>query len=204
MLAPERIKIEVELFWIMPVTLVSMTALMAVVPEPVPELVIVPVLLTLVVERVIPEAIALLLLSTRLPVPVTPPDTVSTALPLELLFVRVVPPLFTVRAVVLIVRAEVVLFSMICVTFAPTPPLIVTLPLFVPELVIVPVLLTDAVERVMPEAIALLFLRIKLPVPVTPPDTVSRELPLALLFVRVVPVTPFTVMAPLTVRAEVG
>ena len=90
-----------------------MAALIVVEPAPVPELVMVPILLTLVVERVIPETIALLLLSIRLPVPVMPPDTVSTELPLLLLFVRVLPELFTVMAVVLIVRAEVALFSMI-------------------------------------------------------------------------------------------
>ena len=75
-----------------------MTALISVTPLPVPELVIVPMLLTLVVERVMPLAILLLLLSIRLPVPLTPPETVSSELPLALLFVRVVPPLFTVRA----------------------------------------------------------------------------------------------------------
>src|SRR5215470_14374228 len=91
---------------------------MVVPPEPLPLLVIVPVLLTEVVDNVMPLAIALLLLSTRLPVPVTPPDTVSSALPLALLFVSVVPPLFTVSALVLIVSAEVVLFSVIAVSHA--------------------------------------------------------------------------------------
>ena len=120
------------LFWMTPVTLVPMTALMVVPPEPEPELVMVPALLTEVVERVIPAAIELLLLRMRLPVPLIPPETVKSALPLELELVRVVPPLFTVKAVVLIVSAEVVLFSVIAVTFAPTPPLMVVVPLLLP------------------------------------------------------------------------
>src|SRR6266446_5189063 len=126
-----------------------MTALMRVEPLPVPELVIVPVLLTLAPERVMPLAIELLLLRTRLPVPVTPPVKVSSDEPLALLFVRMVPPLFTVRAP-LIVNAEVALFSVMPVTFDPTATLIVSEPLPVPELMIVPLLLTLVVERVMP------------------------------------------------------
>jgi hypothetical protein len=42
-LAPERVSAEVELFWMTPVTLVLMTALIVTPPEPVPELVMVPV-----------------------------------------------------------------------------------------------------------------------------------------------------------------
>src|ERR1700720_1844702 len=158
-------------------------ALIKLLPLPVPELVIVPVLLTLVVESVIPFPIALLLFRTRLPVPVSPPERVSNELPLELLLVRVVPPLFTVNAPVML-SAEVVLFSVIPVTLEPTPALIKLLPLPVPELVIVPVLFTLVVESVTPLAIALLLLKMRLPVPVTPPETVRSELPLELLFVR--------------------
>src|SRR6185295_11335029 len=86
--APESVSCDVALSCTTPVTLVPMMALMSVEPVPVPELVTVPVGLTLVVDSVMPLAIALLLLSTRLPVPVTPPETVSTALPPALLFVR--------------------------------------------------------------------------------------------------------------------
>jgi len=67
----------------------------------------VPVLLTAVVEIVIPASVELLLLSMRLPVPLIPPDTVNIAPP-ELL-VSVVPPELTVIALVEIVNAEVVL-----------------------------------------------------------------------------------------------
>ena len=82
MLAPERVNCEVLLFWMRPVTLVPMTALMVVVPEPEPELVIVPALLRLVVERVTVPVVALLLM-VRLLVPVTPPlKVVEMAVPL--------------------------------------------------------------------------------------------------------------------------
>ena len=53
-----------------------------------------------VVEIRIPLFVELLLLSIRLPVPITPPETINNWIPL--LFVRVVPELFTVIAVVLI------------------------------------------------------------------------------------------------------
>ena len=78
-------------------------ALIVVVPEPDPELVIVPVLLTLVVDTVVvPE---LLLLKVTLPVPLIPPDEVKAAVPL---FVKVVPLVLGVIAP-LIVKAEVLL-----------------------------------------------------------------------------------------------
>ena len=80
---------------------------------------IVPVLFTLVVDKVIPFAMPLLLFSTKSPLPVTPPEIVSTALPLALLFVRVVPALF-MFSTPLTVNAEVVEFSIIPVTFEPT------------------------------------------------------------------------------------
>ncbi len=75
-----------------------------------------------------PLAIALLLFRVRLPVPFTPPETVRIEAPLALLLVRVVPEELTVRAVVLIVKAEAVLFSVTAVTLEPMPPLIVTKP----------------------------------------------------------------------------
>src|SRR6266404_5784328 len=100
-----------------PVTLVPITALMSVEPVPLPELVIVPVLLRVVPDTVIPLAVALLFLRVRLPVPVVPPDRVNSAVPL--LLVRVVPPMFTFRRP-LIVSAELVLFSVMPVTFDPT------------------------------------------------------------------------------------
>ena len=142
-----------------------MLKLIATEPVPDPELVIVPVLLTDTVESVMPLAVALLLLSTRLPVPVTPPETVSNLVPLEL--VRVVPAALVVSAP-LIVRADVVLFSVMAVTFEPTPPLIVVVPVPAPMLVIVPALLTDPVESVMVPVVALLLI-VRLLVPVTPP-----------------------------------
>ena len=99
------------------------------------------------------------------------------------------------------VRADVALFCVMFVTFEPTPPLIVTLPVPLPELVIVPVLFTEAVEIVMPLAVELLLLRVKSPVPVIPPVTERvAVLPLWLL-TSVVPAL-FIAMAP-TVRFEV-
>src|SRR5262245_54605195 len=138
--APLTVSADVVLFSVIAVTFDPTPALMSVTPLPLPLLVMVPVLLTEVVDNVMPLAIALLLLSTRLPVPVTPPDTVSNALPLALLFVSVVPPLFTVSAVVLTVSADVVLFSVIAVTFDPTPPLMVAPPVPEPIFVMVPAL----------------------------------------------------------------
>jgi hypothetical protein len=76
---------------------------MVVVPEPDPELVIVPVLLILVVDTVVvPE---LLLLKVTLPVPLIPPDMVKVLAPL---FVKVLPVDFGVIAP-LMVKAEVLL-----------------------------------------------------------------------------------------------
>ena len=69
------------------------------------------------------------------------------------------------------VRADVALFCVMFVTFEPTPPLIVTLPVPLPELVIVPMLLAEAVEIVMPLAVELSLLMTRLPVPVMPPVT---------------------------------
>lgn len=102
-----------------------------------------------------------LLLKVRLPVPVEPPEMVKSASLFTLipLAFNVVPPDATVMAVVLMVSGEVALFSLIVVTLLPTPPLMVAVPVPVPKLVIVPALLTDAVERVMPPV--LLALRVR-------------------------------------------
>ena len=69
------------------------------------------------------------------------------------------------------VRADVALFCVMFVTFEPTPPLIETLPVPLPKFVIVPVLLAEAVEIVMPLAVELSLLMTRLPVPVMPPVT---------------------------------
>src|SRR5262249_28943246 len=164
-----------------------MMALMSVAPEPLPLFVIVPMLLTEVVDNVMPLAIELLLLMTRLPVPVTPPDPVSSDEPLALLFVSVVPPLFTVSAP-LTVSADVVLFSVIPVTFEPTAALMSVVPLPAPILVMVPALLTAAVESVIVPVVALLLI-VRLLVPVTPPLKVV-EIALPLLPMVSVPVVP--------------
>lgn len=89
-LTPLRVRKLVALFCVTPVTLAPKGALMTVEPEPEPELVRVPVLFTAVVERVRPPAMALSLLRMRLPVPVTPPETVKSWEPLALVLVRVV------------------------------------------------------------------------------------------------------------------
>ena len=174
MFAPDKVRLEVALFSVTPVTLVPMIALISVPPLPVPEFVMVPVLLTVAPERVIPLAIELLLFRVRLPVPLTPPVRVSNDEPLALLFVRVVPPPFTVSAP-LTVSAEVALFSVIPVTFVPTAALIRSVAPPAPELVIVPALFTDAVDSVItPAPVAL---SVRLPVPVTPPLKVRALAP---------------------------
>jgi hypothetical protein len=86
------------------------------------------------------------------------------------------------------------------VTFVPTPALISELPEPEPELVIMPLRFTEAVDRVIPLLVALLLFKIKLPVPMTPPLNVSKAVPL--LLVSVVP-PAFAVSAPVTFIAEV-
>ena len=71
LLFPDSVSDDVLLFWITPVTLVPMIALIVTVPVPAFKLVMVPVLLTEAVESV--RVNALLPLSTRLFGPVTPP-----------------------------------------------------------------------------------------------------------------------------------
>ena len=88
MFTPLKVKKLVALFCVTPVTLAPSPALMSVEPVPVPEFVMVPVLLMAVVERVMPLAKELLLLRIKFPVPVMPPDTVSIFVPA--IFVRVV------------------------------------------------------------------------------------------------------------------
>ena len=88
-------------------TLVPTVEVMETPPLLDPELVIVPVWLTVVVVSVMAFEVALLLLIVKLPVPDTPPETVRMVVPEEL--VKVVPLLFTVRAPAM-VGAEVVLF----------------------------------------------------------------------------------------------
>ena len=90
-----------------PVTLVPMTAEMVVVPVPVPELVMVPALLSGVAETV--KAPELLALKVTLPVPVMPVtalDIVNRDVPVDVNTFSV--PLVVVIAP-LIVRAEVLL-----------------------------------------------------------------------------------------------
>ena len=93
-LAPERERLDVALFWITPVTLLPMTALIVVVPLPMPELVIVPELLIGFVVRLTPPLFVLLIV--MLPVPVIPPVIIISPVELEnnirLLF-KVIAPL---------------------------------------------------------------------------------------------------------------
>ncbi len=164
-------------FSITPVTLVPMGALINVEPLPVPEFVIVPQLFTELKESVILPGVALLLLRIRLPVPTTPPETVSGAAPLA--SVKAVPPLLTVIGTLLkpIMSAEPGLFSEMAVTLPPTGPLIVAVAVPVPELVIVPVLFTTPLKVIVAE-LAPLALSVILPVFVQLPDSVAAELPL--------------------------
>ena len=165
LLALEIVRAEFALFWIRPVTFEPMAADIVVPPIPVPEFVIVPVLLIAVVDSVTPASVALSFFKIRLPVPVAPPDSVSSFVPLEL--VSVVPAEFTARAPD-IVKAEVVLFSITLVTLEPIPPDIVVVPVPAPILVTVPVLFIAAVEKVMVPEVAFSSM-VRLLVPVTPP-----------------------------------
>src|SRR5688500_5592003 len=99
------------------------------------------------------------------PVPVIPPDTVSTPLPPLLL--NVVPPEFTVRAPETVMELELV-FSVTPVTLEPMADDIVTVPTFV--LRIVPALLSAPVDRLTVPLTRLAIVRLF--VPVTPPVNV--------------------------------
>lgn len=124
-----------------------------------------------VVESVRLFAVELLLSKMMFPVPDVPPETVNDAAPL--LSVKVVDVLLTVMAVVLMSNADVAELSVIAVTLAPTPPLMVVTLLLVPELVIVPALLTEAVDKVTEED-ASTPLMVRFPVPVMPPLKVNE------------------------------
>lgn len=197
---------------LMAVTLVPIGALIVVEPVPVPAIVMVPTLSTLPVlfpERVTPPAMEVLLSRIRLPEPPTTfpaleeLDTVSFAVPLVLLLVRVVPPLLTVRAVVaalaaLMERDEVALFSVMPVTLEPTPLVILAVPVPVPELVMVPALATLPVEMVIAPPV-LLSLIVRFPVPVMPPVTVVVPVPVA----AMVRLSPPSATAPLNMAVVV-
>jgi len=168
-LLPLSVSEEVALFCVRPFTFVPIAALIVTPPVPLPEFVIVPVLLMVVMDSVMPLAVEPSFFKVRLPVPLKPPETVK----LPAWLVKVLPPLLTVKAPVEMVSPEVVLFCVMPVTFAPTPPVMDTPPEPLPELVIVPVLLTAVVDSVMPLDVDPLLLKIKLPVPLTPPVTVK-------------------------------
>ena len=192
-MAPVSISVEFVLFCVMPVTFEPMPALMSVLPLPLPELVIVPVLLTPVPERVIPSFVVLLLSRTRLAVPilVTPPDTDNV----PAVSVNVVPPEFTARPPVMFSAEPPVLFSVIPVTFEPTPPPdIVVVLIAVPMFVITPALLTayppaEVPEKPMPLPLLPFSSIVKSLLPVTPPLKVVTALPRFMIF-RVPVVTP--------------
>ena len=132
--APDSLRVEVALSWTTPVTLVPMGALIKTLPVPLPELVIVPVLLTDAVEIVVPLAVEPSFLKIRLPVPVMPPVRVNVPFWL----VSVVATLLTAKDEVMF-PPTVELFCVMPVTFDPTPaPLIVKVPDPVLEFVIVP------------------------------------------------------------------
>ena len=80
-LVPLRVRAEVALFCVTPVTFVPMTALISVFPAAVPEFVTVPVLFNEVPEIVTPFAVAPLFSSVRLKAPVMPPVIARTPVP---------------------------------------------------------------------------------------------------------------------------
>lgn len=95
-------------------------------------------------------------------------------------------------------NGDVELFSTTPVTPVPMTALISADPLPEPELVMVPVLLRDVDDMVIPLAVVLLLSRIKLPEPLILPETVNNAV---LLLVKVVP-EALTVSPPLIVNAE--
>ena len=172
------------LFSVMPVTFGPMIELMETEPASVPELVIVPMLLTVEPERRMPLPNALLLFNIRLPVPVMAPVIFNCLAEEELVKVR--PPLLTLTGPLTVV-AEVTLACVMPVTFEPIPPLIVTAPALVLELITVPVLFMAVPENVRAAALPLL-LRTRLFVPVTPPLKTDAKLPDVP--IEIVPVVP--------------
>ena len=79
----DPVRVNWELLFITPVTLVPIIPLTRTVPKPAPLFVTVPVLLIegLAVEIVIPEVKELSLSKVKFPVPVIPPDTVNIFVP---------------------------------------------------------------------------------------------------------------------------
>lgn len=152
------------------VTLEPTAALTSTTPKPVPEFVIVPAGFTDVTDKVTPLATSLLFLNTRLPVPAIPPETVRRAATAPVVaLVKVVPELLTASEFVLTVNAEVKLFSVTAVIFAPTPPLKVPAPAPVPELVIVPAIFTKPEKTRAPAAVVRV---VRFAVPVIAPPKV--------------------------------
>ena len=188
------------LFCVSAVTFKPSSALTNTEPVLLPEFVTVPMLFTDVADRVIPLAMALLLLSTKLPVPVTPPDRVSSEVPLMLLLIKVVvliPPRMV--SAPLTFKAEVVLFSVMPVTRLPTPALTNVAPVPVPLLVITPALFTLVVDRVKLLFVLVLLFSTKLPVPDTPPVTVK----VPAVSVRVVPALATVIAVVVMLSGEV-
>lgn len=104
-MVPDNISAEVLLFCVTAVTLVPITTPTVTEPEPEPLLVMVPVLLRLPVKKLMAPSVVVLLLNTKLPVPVAPP------------VIEIVPALFVMVVAValgliapLIVNADVLLF----------------------------------------------------------------------------------------------
>ena len=86
MFAADRMREDVALFWVTPITFVPMAEEIDTLPDPLPELVIVPVLFTdAVVIVMLPEFCR----RVRLPVPVMPPEWVKVVAPL---FTKLRPP----------------------------------------------------------------------------------------------------------------
>jgi len=129
--------------WVTLVTAEPIVALMVVVPDPVPALVIVPVLFTPPVEIVMPP----LELASRIRfcAPVMPPDKVQRPVPLEMSVLFVAE-----RAKGLLMVNGLVPAWVTLVTAEPIVALMVVVPVPVPALVIVPVLFTAVDEIVMP------------------------------------------------------
>ena len=189
LISPLMVNAELPLFSVIAVTELSILLLMVAVPEPVPELMIVPVLLTSAVSiRVVPVLLSLmmtlpvvvippcmvkplatahqLLTKVKFPVPLIGPVTVNNVVPELLLLVKVVPPALTVILPLMVSAESGRVFrdrGYRTVYVAVDG----RVPVPEPELVIVPVLLTSAVLiRVVP---VLLSLMIILPVVVIPP-----------------------------------
>ena len=164
--------------------LVPITNSIDVLPEPLPLLVMDPAWFRLAVVNETAFVVDVLFLRIKLPVPDVPPLAINEPASL----VKVVAVAFTAMALV-ILSAEVLLFCVIAVTFAPTAatpelPLIRVRPVPVPLLVMVPLWLSVAVESVKASLVEVLFLSTRFPVPVVPP--VTLKLPSVLVKVNAV------------------